>query len=67
MRFTMSDPLIKDRVCVRKPATQEEWVELIKKLEDGGIDDMPVSVMLRLAEVLDISHQELIAIFEKSE
>jgi uncharacterized tellurite resistance protein B-like protein len=51
----------------QETATQEEWVELIKKLEDGGIDDMPVSVMLRLAEVLDISHQELIAIFEKSE
>ena len=63
----MSDPLVKDRICVRKPATQEEWKELIEKLEKGEIDDMPVSVMLRLAEVLNISSLELLAIFNKCE
>ena len=49
------------------PETQEEWVELIQKLEEGEIDDLPVTVMLRLAKTLDISNEELLKLFEKSE
>ena len=63
----MSNPMIKDRNCVRMPETQEEWVELIQKLEEGEIDDLPVTVMLRLAKTLDISNEELLKLFEKSE
>jgi len=59
--------MIKDRNCVRMPETQEEWAELIYKLEEGEIDDLPVSVMLRLAKVLNISHEELLKLFDECE
>ena len=59
----MSSPMIKDRNCVRMPETQEEWVELVQKLEEGKIDDLPVSVMLRLAKTLNISNEELLKIY----
>lgn len=63
----MSNPMIKARNCIRMPETQEEWVELIQKLEDGEIDDLPVTVMLRLAKMLNISNEELLKLFDENE